>query len=287
MAASPLAKTATTIIATAMACAALLCTVGGCSQNPYYAAPGAAAWQVPPGASVAVSPTDAQISELSRRVQLLDDNNRQLHTQLAQSEQKTQVYKDESDLLRKQLSDVSQQLELTRLAANDAESRVRGMQASTQLRGGTTITPNTGLSQQASRLNLSGVPVEQDGEVIRIVVPSDQLFQPGTAQMQPQAVRTMDPIASQLQTVFPSQRIGIEAYTDNTPIYGGTVATSHQLTSAQAAAVLDLLTRRSGIPPQQLFTVAQGANHPRQSNDSPAGRAANRRVEIVIYPDTF
>ncbi len=65
MAASPLPKTATRIIALAM-----LCAVGGCSQNPYYAAPGAAAWQVPP-ATVAVSPSEAQISELSRRVQLL------------------------------------------------------------------------------------------------------------------------------------------------------------------------------------------------------------------------
>ena len=270
-----------------MLCAMSLCTLGGCSQNPYYAAPGAAAWQVPPGASMSVSSTDAQISELSRRVQLLDDNNRQLHTQLAQSEQKTQVYRDESELLRQQLTDVSQQLELTRVAAKEAETRVRGMQASTQMRGGATITPNTGLSQQVERLKLSGVPVERDGEVIRIVVPTDQLFQPGTAQMQPQAVRTMDPIAAQLQSVFPKQRIGIEAYTDNTPIYGGTVSTSHQLASAQASALLDLLTRRSGMSPQQLFTVAQGANHPRQSNDSPAGRAANRRIEIVIYPDPF
>lgn len=281
MAATPLPRTAATIIAMAMACA-----VAGCSQNPYYAAPGAAAWQTPPG-SLSVTAADAQISELNRRVQMLDDNNRQLHTQLAQSEQKTQVFKDEAELLRQQLADVSQQLETTRLAASDAESRVRGMQASTQMRGGATITPNTNLSQQAARLSLNGVGVENDGEVIRVVVPSDQVFQPGTAQVQPQAVRTLDPVASQLQSVFPQQRIGIEAYTDNTPLYGGTVATPHQLTSAQATAVLDLLTRRAGMSPQQLFTVSQGSNHPRQSNDTPAGRAANRRIEIVIYPDTF
>lgn len=287
MAVSPPAQTVTRPIVATMLIGLCFGLLAGCSQNPYYAAPGAAAWQVPPNGQVAVSANDAQISELSRRVQLLDDNNRQLHTQLAQSEQKTQVYKDESELLRQQLAEVSQQLELTRVAANDAESRVRGMQASAQIRGGTTITPNTGLNQQAARLNLSGVPVEQDGEVIRIIVPSDQLFQSGTAQIQPQAVRTLDPIAAQLRSVFPRQRIGIEAYTDNTPVYGGTVATSHQLTSAQSVAVVDLLTRRSGLPTQQLFTVAQGSNHPRQSNETPAGRAGNRRIEIVIYPDSY
>ena len=123
--------------------------------------------------------------------------------------------------------------------------------------------------------------------MIRVVIPSDQLFQPGTAQIHAQAAQVLDPVATQLRTIFPRQRIGIESYTDNGQIYGGSVATSHQLTSAQALAILDFLTRRSGLPAEQLFTVAQGANNPRQSNESPAGRVANRRIEIVIYPDTL
>ena len=218
-------------------------------------------------------------------MQLLDDNNRQLHTQLAQSEQQSQVYRDESELLRGQLAELSQRLESTTIAAREAETQVRGMQAST--RGSATIRANTNLSQQANRLNLGGVPVLQDGDVVRIVVPSDQLFQPGTAQLHPQAAMTLDPIAAQLRRVFPRNRIAIEGYTDNGQLYGGAAANSHQLASAQAAAVLDLLTRRAGMPPEQLFTVAQGANNPRQSNDTAAGRAANRRIELVIYPNTL
>ena len=264
------------IVATTLAA---LTSAAGCSQNPYVAG---SAWQ-PSGTAVAVNPNDAQIAELSRRVQLLDDNNRQLHTQLAQSEQRTQVYRDESELLRSQLAELSQKLESTSLAAREAESRVRGMQASTQLRGSATIQANTNLSQLASRLNLR-VPVFQDEEVIRILVPSDQLFQPGTAQLHAQAAQTLDPIAVQLRSIFPQNRIGIEGYTDNSQLYGGAVANSHQLTAAQASAVLGLLTRRSGMPPEQLFTVAQGANNPRQTNDTAAGRAANRRIELVVYP---
>jgi flagellar motor protein MotB len=261
----------------------VVAALSGCSQNPYLAAPGGAAWQAQP--SLAVNPVEAQLAELSRRVQLLDDNNRQLHTQLAQSDQQTQVYRDEAELLRKQLAELSQRFETTSIAARDAESRVRGMQASTQVRGNATIQANTDLTQLASRLNLGGLPVEQDGEVIRIIVPADQLFQPGTAQMHSQAPLTLDPVAAQLRTFFPQHRIGIEAYTDNAQLYGGAVANSHQLASAQASAVLELMTRRAGIPPDQLFTVAQGANNPRQSNETPAGRAANRRIEIVIYPN--
>lgn len=265
--------------------ALILTMLTGCNRNPYFAAPGGAAWQLP--TDVAVTQNDAQLAELNRRVQLLDDNNRQLTTQLAQSEQQSQVYREESELYRQQLADMTGRLESATIAARDAQNQVRGFQASTRVRGGTAIQANTDLRQLASRMNLGGLTAEQDSEVIRIIVPSDRLFQPGTAQLQPQAAATLDPIASQLRSVFPRQRIGIEGYTDNAQLYGGTAATSHQLTSAQAAAVLDLLTRRNGIPPPQLFTVAQGANNPRLSNDTAAGRATNRRIELVIYPETF
>lgn len=263
----------------------IACSLTGCSQNPYFAGPAGANWSPPQTA--AVNQTEARIAELSRRVQLLDDDNRQLHTQLAQSEQQAQVYRDESDLLRKQLGEMSQRAQATAIAAREAETRVRGMQASSQLRGSASISANTDLTQLASRLNLGGIPVVPDGNVLRIVIPADQLFNPGTGQLLPQAAATLDPIAAQLRSVFPQNRIGIEGYTDNAPIYGGTAATSHQLAAAQASAVLDLLNRRSGMPVQQLFTVAQGANNPRQSNDTAAGRAANRRIELVVYPDNY
>ncbi len=258
----------------------------GCSRNPYYAAaPGGAAWQVPQTA--AVNPNDATIAELNRRVQMLDDNNRQLTTQLAQSEQQSQVYRDENELYRRQLAEMTNQLESANTLARNAQDQVRGFQASSRIRGGASIQANTNLGQLASQLNLGGLVAEQDGQVVRIVVPSDRLFQPGTAQLQPQSVSVLDPLSQQLKNVFPRQRIGIEGHTDNAPVYGGTAATSHQLASMQASAILDVLTRRSGMPAQQLFTIAQGGNNPRQDNATPAGRAANRRIEIVVYPETF
>ncbi len=257
----------------------------GCSRNPYYAAPGGAAWQVP--ATASVNSNDAVVAELNRRVQLLDDNNRQLTTQLAQSEQQSQVYRDENELYRKQLADMTAQLESATSLARNAQDQVRGFQASSRVRGGASIQANTNLGQLAARLNLGGLAAEQDGEVVRILIPADRLFQPGSAQLQPQATAVLDPLSAQLKSVFARQRIGIEGYTDNAPLYGGAAGTSHQLAAMQAAAVLDLLTRRAGMPAQQLFTVAQGANNPRQDNATPAGRAANRRIELVIYPDTF
>ena len=265
--------------------------IAGCNQNPYLAGPGpyppTTTTIGPPIGQSAVNPNDSQMAELSRRVQLLDDNNRQLHTQLAQSEQQAQVYREELNLVRKQLTDTNQKLESAMIAARDAENKVRGFQASTQMRGGASIQPNTNLSRQASQLNLGGLPVQQDGDRIRIAIPSDQLFAPGTAQLIQQSTQVLDPVAAQLRSLFPRQRIGIEGYTDNSQTINGGAAASHQLASAQASAVLDVLTRRAGMPLGQFFIVAQGANRPLQPNESAVGRAANRRIELVIYPETY
>lgn len=281
------------------ACAATSCFVmlfiaTGCTGNPYLSAPGGTAWQTPgatawqtPGAPTAIDPTQAQLAELNRRVRLLDDNNRQLHTQLAQSEQQSQVYRDELNLVRQQLADTTNRLDAAAIAATEAKDRLQGVQASTQLRGGATIKANTNLQQLASQMNLGGLTVIPDGDTLRIIVPADQLFQPGTANLQPSAAPLLDNLAAQIRAVLPRQRIAIEGYTDNAPIYGGRFATSHQLTSAQVSGILEMLTRRSGLPEAQLFTIAQGSNHPRASNDDASGRATNRRVEFVVYPDNF
>ena len=276
-------RTTSTILFVLVATVAL---PSGCTQNPYYAAPGSGAWQLSPGPAGA-NRAEAKVTELNRRVQLLDDNNRQLHTQLAQSEQKAEVFKDEAELLRQQLSTVSQQLEASKQIASDAESRVRGMQASSQMRGGAVITPNTNLSLQASQLSLPGLEVIPDGNLLRIVVPSDRLFQPGTASLLPQASNALDPIANQIMAIFPRQRVAVEAYADSSTLNLSATSSPVQLTSAQASTIVDLMTQRSGMNPGQLFAIAQGASRARGTNETPMGRSLNRRIEIVIYPETY
>ncbi|QDS94922.1 putative lipoprotein YiaD precursor [Roseimaritima multifibrata] len=255
----------------------------GCTQNPYMAAP--TAWQNPQ--QPAVNPLDSQITELQRRVQLLDDNNRQLHTQIAQAEQQTQVYRDELSLVRQQLAESTSQLEQTRLAASQAEQQVRGMQASTKFRGGASIQANTNLQAMAQGLQLGGLAILPEGNTLRIVLPADQLFQSNTANPQPQAAAIIDPVAGAIRSHFPRQRIGIEGHSDGSPLYGGQFNSPHQLTAAQSVAVLEIMTTRGKLPAPQVFTKAMGAANPRYDNTTAAGRAANRRVEIIIYPETF
>lgn len=258
----------------------------GCTGNPYLSATGTSPWQ-PPGAPGPVDPNATQISELNRRVRLLDDNNRQLHTQLAQSEQQAQLYRDELNLVRQQLAETANKLDAAMLAANEAAQKFQGLQASTTVRGGATIKANTNMKLVADQLATSGLHVIPDGDTLRIILPADQLFQPGSAALEATAAAVLDTAAAQIRAHLPRQKIAIEGYTDNAPLYGGRFSSHHQLAAAQATSVLEMLTRRNGLPEGQLFTIAQGTNHPRADNSSPQGRAANRRIELVVYPDTF
>lgn len=233
-------------------------------------------------------------ADLTRRLQSLDENNRQLQTQLAQAQQQNQLIADERVLLRRQLQDVSGQLQQTQIASLQTKDQLLGMseqvknaQASTQFRGGARLTANSSLRNQSDSLNSLGFPVQQDGDLIRMRVPADQLFQPNTATLTPSASEILDRIAGTLRSNFSRQRVGIEGHTDSGPFYGGSFSTPQQLASAQSTAVVELLQRRNQIPSTQLFSLAHGTNHPIADNQSPAGRAQNRRVEFVIYPDTF
>jgi chemotaxis protein MotB len=121
-----------------------------------------------------------------------------------------------------------------------------------------------------------------EGSQIRLRIPSDQLFVPNTSQVTGSGAAILDRIAAILKREYPQSRIAIEGHTDASPPTAGAQATHHELASAQSTAVLEIFSHRHGFPSSQLSTLAHGANDPLQDNQTPAGRAANRRLEFVI-----
>lgn len=271
----------------------------GCNRNPYqpnpYAAMGAGgALQPTQPAMMGMNPMGQvvapQIVDLQRRVQLLDDTNRTLTTQLAQAQQQMQVARDRADLLAKQLQDTTGQLQQSLLAQRQTESQAIGMQASMNKRGGAKLTANNSVPIAASSPTAPQIPgarVVQDGDLIRIRIPADQLFGQGTAQLVSSGSYLIDQVATSLSGQYARQRVAVEGHTDTGALYGGAFSNPTQLAGAQAQAVIDQLVRRNNLPAQQLFVVAHGPNHPIGDNQTAAGRADNRRIEIVIYPETF
>jgi chemotaxis protein MotB len=247
--------------------------LAGCNQNPYLPPPSTTAWQQP----------QAQMLDLNRRASSLDENNRDLHAQLAQSRQQVQLFREQVTLLQKQLGETAERLQEVQLAKQEADRKYEDLQASTNRRGAAVITANNSLRQSLRKIEIPGLPVKQDGDLIRILLPTDQLFAPGNAQLVGSAFPILDQVAGELARNYPRQLIGIEGHTDSAPVYGG--VSNHQLAAAQAIAVFDQLTRRNRLPSRHFFVIAQGANHPAVSNATQAGRTENRRIELIVYPD--
>lgn len=264
--------------------AAVAVCAAGCQQGPFQAA-----GTKPAATSTAyqqqTQTLTTQVQDLTRKVAQLDQNNTDLIRQVAQAEQARQSAKSQVDLLQQQIDVAARQARDAQLAKQEADKQITALQASTRVRGGATITANSSVRQSLSSIAIPGLDIRQDGAVIRIEIPGDKLFPPGTTQLQADGYRILDEVAAAVLRAYPRQRIIVEAHTDDSFAQQPTAA--HSLTTAQAQAVFAQLVQRGRISPRQLSILGMGDNHPLASNATPAGKAKNRRVEVVIYPDTI
>lgn len=75
--------------------------------------------------------------------------------------------------------------------------------------------------------------------------------------------------------------VRIEGHTDAVPVRGGRFSSNWHLSGARAQSVVRLLIA-NGVDPRRMQVVGFGDVQPRASNDTPEGRAKNRRIEIKI-----
>ncbi len=263
----------------------LLLFAAGCSQMG--GAPGsqqAAAVTLSPEQQQAIA---MQTQQYQQRAAALDRDNQELQSLLAQSKQQAQLMDEHVRATQTQLRDTTNQLAALQSEHDQMRFRTSAMAASIRTQSQAEIRSNNSLLRNLTITNLPGVQVRQDGDVIRVEISADQLFNPGTAQLKYGAEATLRSVGADLIRNYPQQMIGIEGHTDSAFVASPQVATAQHLSVAQATTVYDALVRAGGMSASQLFVVGHGANHPIVSNATDAGRVRNRRIELVIYPETM
>ncbi len=109
-------------------------------------------------------------------------------------------------------------------------------------------------------------------------------FDSGSATPKPEALPTLRRIAAVLgRTAYD---VRIEGHTDNLPIHTSQFDSNWELSTARATHIARLFLDLNAIPPQHLSAAGYAEFHPVASNDTPEGRAENRRVDLVIVPRT-
>ena len=128
------------------------------------------------------------------------------------------------------------------------------------------------------------IEVSSGDNGIRIRVKGALLFGAGQADLMSQAVPFLDALV-QVMNKF-TYYLLVEGHTDSTPISTDRFPSNWELSSHRASVVLRYLIYK-GINPGRLTSVGLGATYPLASNDTPEGRAANRRVEFILTEKPF
>jgi chemotaxis protein MotB len=110
-------------------------------------------------------------------------------------------------------------------------------------------------------------------------------FDSGQAHLLPGAAEKIKRIAAVLMQYGMDMRV--EGHSDNVPIHNDTFVSNWDLSTARAMAVAMMLIDEAGFDPQRMSVAGYAQYHPVASNDTPEGRRANRRVDIVIVAVTM
>ncbi len=139
------------------------------------------------------------------------------------------------------------------------------------------------LDAQAAELRNSigddRVSVTNTGSELVVNLPQDILFATDSASLRGDLTRDLQAVARSLLN-YPNTTVQVVGHTDNT----GSAAYNQDLSQRRAGAVASVL-QANGVPGGRIVAFGRGEDQPIASNYSEAGRAQNRRVEIIIRPN--
>jgi chemotaxis protein MotB len=135
------------------------------------------------------------------------------------------------------------------------------------------LVAEAGLAEQVT------TSVSQRGLKIRLVT-DGLLFDSGSAVVKAGALRTLERIGRIIAAEH-EHPVQVEGHTDDRPIATSQYPSNWQLSGARAAAVVQQLNG-AGVWGKRMSLAGYAAEHPIASNATPAGRASNRRVEIIL-----
>jgi chemotaxis protein MotB len=140
---------------------------------------------------------------------------------------------------------------------------------------------NEALTRLVREEGLEGsISINTTREGIVITLSGSMLFPSGRAEIRPEAQRVLDRIADLIRPL--PNKVRIEGHTDDLPPPAALYASNWELAAARALAVLRYFAGPGRVPPERLTAASYGQFKPVASNETVAGRAQNRRAEIVI-----
>ena len=123
--------------------------------------------------------------------------------------------------------------------------------------------------------------VQREDDKVIITVGAGGAFASGSADLTPEAIEIMNRIAE--VNAAGKSKIKVSGHTDDVPlIFGSNYRDNWDLAAARSASVVQAFAANGTISEERLEAISYGESRPVEPNDSPDGRAKNRRIEIEI-----
>jgi len=222
------------------------------------------------------------LAQTQSRLKLLDKAHQQLQQQYALLEKSSdssiqKALKENSQLLQT-IEEKQQQLEGRTQRITELESLMQAQEASLN-------SLKQRLSDALLNFEGKGLTVEQRNGKVYVSMQNKLLFRSGQWQVGTEGKQALQQLA-QVLAENPDIAVLIEGHTDNVPYQGkGPLEGNWDLSTKRATAVVNLLLKNSQVLPQNLTAAGRSEHLPIGPNSSSEGRAANRRIEVILSPN--
>lgn len=139
------------------------------------------------------------------------------------------------------------------------------------------------LTRSLSREELKDVDVQVLKGVVYISLSDNMLYKSGSYEISDRAGETLSKIAKIIQD-YKDYEVLIEGNTDTDPISKPNIRNNWDLSALRASSVVQALQNNYGVDPQRLTAGGRGEYNPIADNSTAAGKARNRRTQIIITP---
>lgn len=215
------------------------------------------------------SSLNKQIADLNKQIDFLKENNTTVLKQL----------QDLSVLSSSQAESIKKSLE--NIGAKDAY--IQDLQTAMAHKDSLNMALVMNLKGAIGNLDDNDINIKVDKGVVYIDISDKLLFASGKYQVTSAAKQVLGKVAEVLKSQ-PDIEFMVEGHTDNVPYKNGVLLDNWDLSVKRATAVVRILQKEYGLDPVKMAAAGRGEYNPIASNDTPEGRAANRRTRIVILP---
>jgi len=220
---------------------------------------------------------EAENQALEKRVVDLERSNRSLDEERAKLIDEMEDMRQTRDMLSRDVAklETSKQLLTEHLRTRDAQVAELSRLQSTY----------EGLvADLESEVSAGQIEIEQLREGLRLNLSQDVLFRSGAVELDPRGADVLRKVAGRLSQSH--YRVEVQGHSDDVPLSVRLAArwgSNWELAAARASQVVRLFEAEA-IDPGRLTAVSYGSHAPVASNDTPEGRARNRRIEIRLIP---